>query len=279
MSIKEMSNYMADIKRMNIAASKQLIDSHVNVAMEIKERQKDIDYMQCFRMEHQIIQGCNMKDIMTQLEAKMVRKYNMYTVLRLMSLLSTTNSGLKQAEFDQLRRGFIMCYGYQEISTILNLQDARLLKVRDKKFDWDKLKSELNLVNEEVKIDQPESIHYVFGGMAPISVSVLERMFALKGFQAIQRILNLLPGGESKPTLREEQEFFDASSVRAKKVLVYFLGGITFAEIAAIRYLNSRSSKFKFVVATTSIISSEKCMKQMRTAANNNLDLTSIIGQ
>ena len=30
----------------------------------------------------------------------MVRKYNMYTVLRLMTLLSTTNSGLKDKEFD-----------------------------------------------------------------------------------------------------------------------------------------------------------------------------------
>lgn len=85
----------------------------------------------------------------------MVRKYNMYTVLRLMTLLSTTNSGLKQAEFDQLRRAFIMCYGYQEVATILNLQDSRLLKVRDRKFEWDKIKSELNLVNEEIRIDDP----------------------------------------------------------------------------------------------------------------------------
>ena len=100
MSIKEMTNYMADIKKMNIAQSKQLIDSHVNVAMEIKERQKNIDYQQCFRMEHTIISGCNVKEILTSLEAKMTRKYNMYTVLRLMTLLSTTNSGLKQAEFD-----------------------------------------------------------------------------------------------------------------------------------------------------------------------------------
>jgi hypothetical protein len=38
MSIKEMTNYMSDIKKMNIAQSKQLIDSHVNVAMEIKDR-------------------------------------------------------------------------------------------------------------------------------------------------------------------------------------------------------------------------------------------------
>ena len=121
MSIKEMTNYMSDIKKMNIAQSKQLIDSHVNVAMEIKDRQKNIDYQQCFRMEHSIISGCNIKEIITSLEAKMTKKYDMFTVLRLISLLSTTNSGLKQAEFDQLRRAFIMCYGYQEISTILNL--------------------------------------------------------------------------------------------------------------------------------------------------------------
>lgn len=100
MSIKEMTNYMSDIKKMNIAQSKQLIDSHVNVAMEIKDRQKNIDYQQCFRMEHTIISGCNIKEVLTSLEAKMTKKYDMYTILRLITLLSTTNSGLKQAEFD-----------------------------------------------------------------------------------------------------------------------------------------------------------------------------------
>ena len=187
MSIKEMTNYMSDIKKMNIAQSKQLIDSHVNVAMEIKDRQKNIDYQQCFRMEHTIISGCNIKEVLTSLEAKMTKKYDMYTILRLITLLSTTNSGLKQAEFDQIRRAFITCYGYQEIATVLNLQDSRLLKLRDKKFDWSKIKQELNLVNEEIRIDDPRSIHYVFGGMAPISVSVLEYMFNLKGFQGISR--------------------------------------------------------------------------------------------
>lgn len=212
----------------------------------------------------------------------MVRKYNMYTVLRLMTLLSTTNSGLKQAEFDQLRRAFIMCYGYQEVATILNLQDSRLLKVRDRKFEWDKIKSELNLVNEEIRIDDPQSIHYVFGGMAPISVSVIVRMFEARGFHAIKKILNLLPGGIVNPSQRDEQEFFEPTSLRVKKVLIYFLGGVTYAEVAAIRFLNSHlfcGGRYKFVIATTSIISSEKCMMQMRTAATNNLDLSTLPAQ
>ena len=44
MSIKEMTNYMADVKRMNIAKTKQLIDIHVNIATEIKQKQQNIDY-------------------------------------------------------------------------------------------------------------------------------------------------------------------------------------------------------------------------------------------
>ena len=81
--------------------------------MDIKSRQQSIDYQQCFRMEINILSGqSSIKEVMTALEAKMVRKYDMYTILCLMTLFSTTNSGLKQSEFDQLRRSFVMSYGY-----------------------------------------------------------------------------------------------------------------------------------------------------------------------
>ena len=108
-----MANYMTEIKQKNIVQSKQLIDYHVNIAMEIKSRQKSVDYNQCFQMEHMIITGdLPIKDIVLALEAKMVKKYDIYTISRLLTLLSTTNSGLKQAEFDHLRKTFIQCYGY-----------------------------------------------------------------------------------------------------------------------------------------------------------------------
>ena len=55
MSIKEMTAYMAEVKELNIAKSKQLIDWHVNIAMEIKKRQKTVDYSQCFQLEVMII--------------------------------------------------------------------------------------------------------------------------------------------------------------------------------------------------------------------------------
>ena len=76
--------------------SKQLIDYHVNIAMEIKSRQKGVDYNQCFQMEHMIINGDTpVKDLILALETKMIKQYDINTILRLLTLLSTTNSGLK----------------------------------------------------------------------------------------------------------------------------------------------------------------------------------------
>jgi len=174
-----------------------------------------------------------------------------------------------------MKKTFITCYGYQEIATMLNMQDSRLFKVKDKKMDWGKVKNEFRLINEEVKVDVPEDIHYVFGGLAPISVRLLERFVEKKGFAANANLLNLLPGRQIAPHAKSEQEFF-GHTMRAKKVLVYFLGGVTYAEIAAIRFLNSCDKfrdRVKFVIATTSIINGNKCINQMRTTQTNNLDL------
>jgi hypothetical protein len=38
---------------------------------------------------------------------------------------------------------------------------------------------------------------------------------------------------------------------RRKRVLVYFIGGITYGEIAAIRFLNKIFKDKKFIIATT----------------------------
>jgi hypothetical protein len=53
------------------------------------------------------------------------------------------------------------------------------------------------------------------------------------------------------------------SPFKKRKILVYFLGGITFGEIAAIRFLQKLYPKYKFVIATTSIINGETALKEM----------------
>ena len=50
------------------------------------------------------------------------------------------------------------------------------------------------LIQEEVKIDKPESIHYVFAGLAPLSVRIVEMMFNAGGFNRMKDQLKLIPG-------------------------------------------------------------------------------------
>ena len=57
---------------------------------------------------------------------------------------------------------------------------------------------------------------------------------------------------------------------------MYFIGGVTFAEIAAVRFLNTLFPDKKFIVATTSIINGNTCMDELRSAKDNNLDLLSL---
>ena len=64
--------------------------------------------------------------------------------MRLLCLLSVTQSGLKQDVFDGLRKFYIMNYGFQEVLTLMNLQDARLFRAKDKRMDWSKLKKVKN---------------------------------------------------------------------------------------------------------------------------------------
>lgn len=92
------------------------------------------------RIQNSILSECNVSETISAIEAKIARKHDIYEILRLASLLSTANSGIKQNDFDQIRRSLIMSYGYQEIATMLNMQDAHLMRIRDRKFDWNKIK-------------------------------------------------------------------------------------------------------------------------------------------
>jgi hypothetical protein len=45
---------------------------------------------------------------------------------------------------------------------------------------------------------------------------------------------------------------------------VYFIGGITYGEIAAIRFLNKIFEDKKFIIATTQIINGGSCVEMIR---------------
>ena len=51
---------------------------------------------------------------------------------------------------------------------------------------------------------------------------------------------------------------------RPNFILVVFVGGVTYAEISAIRYLNQKSHNHKFIVLTTHIINGKNMLNSLR---------------
>eukprot|EP01084_Bolivina_argentea_P135214 238310_1 len=106
---------------------------------------------------------------------------------------------------------------------------------------------------------------YSNGGYAPLSARLVEAATRVHGWKAIQQELRELKGksyiNETMTTKTQKdhesdktaQQKSDAMSAH-KTVLVFFVGGVTYAEISAIRMLEQRpNTPWKFIVATTNI--------------------------
>ena len=60
---------------------------------------------------------------------------------------------------------------------------------------------------------------------------------------------------------KSDQEILN---IKEKKfILLVYIGGITYGEIAAIRYLNENMEFYKFIILTTGIISTKKFFQSL----------------
>ncbi len=94
-SIDELEKYISKLRTMNIAKGKDVLTNHINLAFHINNQMKELDYVHCYGLEQKIILGEDLKGIQQTLENKMIKQYNRDKILRLMCLLSVTQSGLK----------------------------------------------------------------------------------------------------------------------------------------------------------------------------------------
>lgn len=161
------------------------------------------------------------------------------------------------------------------------------------KTNYSYLRKHLRLVIEEVSEKDPNDISYVYSGFAPLSVRlvqcVLQKPYMASlikgggpvaagsvppsayaassaspgwlGFEDIVKsargsTFNIVQKGDDKTT-RARQTLSGGGGV--KTTYVFFLGGITFAEIAALRFIaRQEESRRKIIICTTCIINGDR---------------------
>ncbi|RMZ84513.1 hypothetical protein DV737_g1122, partial [Chaetothyriales sp. CBS 132003] len=157
------------------------------------------------------------------------------------------------------------------------------------------LRKELRLIIEEYDENDPEDIAYVYSGYAPLSVRivqcVLEKQYLQKlhksplpltssstGWTGFEDILRSAKG----PTFNIVQRPTDEKAAKAKAALagsggwktvfVMFLGGITFTEIAALRFVNQKlaasGQRKKIMICTTGVVSGRSIIEGVTEKSN-----------
>lgn len=120
-------------------------------------------------------------------------------------------------------------------------------------------------VDDSVEVN-PKDISYVHSFYAPLTARLVEHSLKPLGWQTLKSQINNLPG----PTFEDFQVQLigiggrhaggatpsETSLLHARRVvLVVFVGGCTFAEIAALRFLAAQEdNNVEFVIATTKVI-------------------------
>ncbi|CAK9825400.1 Vacuolar protein sorting-associated protein 33A [Anthophora retusa] len=258
-SVQEIKQFVARLPHM--LASKQSLAKHATIAEMIKEVTDSSSFLESLQVEQELLNCIDTDKPNAFIEDMIAQQQPLVKVLRLLCIQSLTNSGLKPKLLDYYKREIIQTYGYQNLPTILNLEKAGLLKQQQSARQYAVLRKALRLTVEDESEITPKDISYVHSIYAPLSVRLAEQLVQPNGWQGLNDVMGLLPGPTTasvpyniRPSGRRNSITSEVSEP-PKLVMVFFIGGCTFAEISALRFLSQQEDlNVEFVVCTTKLI-------------------------
>ena len=149
------------------------------------------------------------------------------------------------------------------------MEELKILNKDGKSKLYQILLEKLNLINFNVDFKNPNDTSFVYGGFAPISIRIIELIFK-KGFNYVLKdVIKNIGCDYSFPS--DEQPILNPIAEN-NFILLVFTGGITYSEIAAIRFLNKikEFSKYKFLIITTNIINAKSFFEEIE---NDKIDI------
>ena len=244
----------------SIKEERPSLNNHINLADYINQQQRPPIYRVYLQSEFTLLFGELPNNLHDIYENEMGKKADMLTLLKLICLESLTQSGIKSKIYDSIKKDFLLVYGFQEVFLFKNLEKMKILRKSDRAYDHSYMNKKLNLCYEQINVQEPNDPSYVFGGYCPITVRMIENLIT-KGWGQIKDIIKYLPGEIEYPS--NESEIINPKEVN-NIILLVFVGGITYAEIAAIRYLNKNFPRHKFVILTTGIVHGKRILESLR---------------
>ena len=289
---KELSELHQFVKQLPHMKQKfQYLTTHIHLAELIKYTTEQAMFRERWQMERTMLEGDTCYD---ELDDLVAMSYPLYRFLRLLCLQSICKNGINASRYDSIRKDFVQTYGYEFVALLVNLEKAGLLRRKeaflgiDKASAFSKVKDLLVLINAEVDTVNPDDISYVSSGYAPLTVRLLQS--AVTGWKnGRDDILREIPGrfidimpssppedlsatmlkpvhtGGTYGSLALSSSSTISRTSRTKPVLiVVYLGGVTYMELTAMRFLSKRPNfPYHIICCTTSILNGNTFLQSL----------------
>lgn len=260
------------------------LTNHIHLAEEIQAYTQAPAFREQWQTERSLLEGETAYDV---LEEWIGMHHPIEKVLRGLCLQSLCSGGLKGNKYDQLRQLIVQGYGFEYALKLHYLEQLGMIRRRDTFFEaatFSNLRKSLILIHPEVDTLDPDDVSYVSSGYAPLSVRLVQA--AIQGWtKSRAEVWKDLPGRcidveptwppQELSTLLKTQStgLLPSLGDLAKKnfqpkknksvLFVFFVGGISYMEIAALRFLSKRSSfPYHIIMITTKIINGNTILRQ-----------------
>lgn len=272
-----------------LMAQKKSLATHTTIAHMIKEHTGNDAFLDELSCEQDFLMCDNVDRVSPIIEDLLAKPAPLRTVLRLICMQCLAGSGFKPKVLDYYKRELVHVYGIEVLLTLSQLEKAGLLRLQTGARTYAVLRKTLKLTVEDAAEVAPKDISYVHTSYAPLTVRIVEQSIKLLGWQTLHDVLASLPG----PTFEDNQlagssfnyDTIDAATITRRSsltsemsqseqrrvILVFFLGGCTFAEVSALRFLAQEDGNVEFVIATTKLVNKNSFLDEFieKPAAKN----------
>ncbi|ODQ55485.1 Sec1-like protein [Saitoella complicata NRRL Y-17804] len=269
-----------------LQAEHQSLRLHTAIAEEIMAKTGTEAFNKTLEVQQNLVAGVDPSTLMPVMEELIARSVPIADIIRLLSLASVMNGGIKPKDLEHLKREVLQTYGHEHILTFAGLHRLGLLVPKisgtaaltsgtpSQKYSYNQLRKGLKLIVDEVNEHDPQDVAYVYSGYAPLSVRLVQTVIQKRallppntqskgsGWKDFEDILKYVKGPAVDETQRDEDDVVRVrrpNSGQEKITVVFFVGGVTYTEISALRLLaQQEKGKKQIVVATTGILNGEK---------------------
>lgn len=187
-----------------------------------------------------------------------LKNEDVYRIYRLLCIFSLAEGGFKAKHYEILKKEMVETYGFEQIKTFNLLNQAGILynkDVKKMKSAYNFFKKSQKLFNAEYEKEDPKRTSFPYGAYTPITIRIMEQAF--REAWKTGGLVDQLPGhteisGDPK----------NAGEVKSTKkvVVLYMIGGITYAEISCLRYL-AKQRNIELLIASTNIINYRRMLE------------------